>query len=192
MTAQITDQYTYKGEEYSIIAMTESIEFDPEQYGFHPEAPHTACWRGYWCEFLITDEALLLDTLHIYSGDHDYPEFNGVQPQASKEEWDDMATYYGLNFPIDYSGSIVLGSGFLERYYIHMGFQRAWAYENVIELVFKHGRVTDRKDHGETVAKIREEIDRDPEGFRDRMHADIPRFVDNSFSLDTSIKAWWI
>lgn len=192
MTAQIADHFSYKGEGYSIVAMKGEIKFNPKKYGFHPESPSSACWRGYWCEFLVTDDSLVLDKLHIFQREHDYPEFNGVRAELNQEGWDRMPVYNDLNFKINYTGSIVLGKGFLDKYYIHMGYQRAWAYETVIELVFEKGKVVNRIDHSDFVAKIREGIEEDPAGFWKKIDPDVGTFVDESFSLDARIKAWWI
>ncbi len=191
MTGQIEDTYRYKGKEHSIIAMTTPIEFDPEEYGFHPEAPHTACWRGYVCHYDIVANQLALTKLEIFCGENPYPVFDGVAPVKDRRKWSNMMIYRNLRHVIDYDGSIVVGSGFLNQYYIHMGFQRAWAYENVYELMFEHGKVIKTVDHSDFVQKFRDEIKRNPD-FLKELHSDIPRFIDDSFSRDARIKAWWL
>lgn len=44
-----------------------------------------------------------------------------------------------LDFSINYSGDIVIGTGFIDKYNIHMGYQQAYAYEKVYELIFEQG-----------------------------------------------------
>ncbi len=191
MTAQIEDKYSYKGRKYNVVAMTSPIDFDPEEYGFRPVAASTACWRGYVCEYAITDKELYRRRLNIFCGDNPYPEFEGVMPVKDKKKYSYFMVYDHLHHSIDYTGSIVVGSGFLQQYYIHMGFQRAWAYKNVYELKFENGRVVRMIDHSKTVEESRKQIDEDPE-FQDTIHGDIVQFINESFSLDKDVKAWWI
>ena len=48
MTAQISDEFTYQGKSYKIVAISENRKlFDPEEYGLHPDAIATNCWDGY-------------------------------------------------------------------------------------------------------------------------------------------------
>ena len=60
MTAQIGDKYKYQKQEFTIVALSSRMLFDPKDFGLEPNSRSTACWRGYWCEYDITDEELLL------------------------------------------------------------------------------------------------------------------------------------
>ena len=192
MTAQAPDYYRYHGREYSIIALSKPIEPDFKSYGFQFTHLTTSCWRGHVCEYSIRREKLYLHNLYAHCKDDQYPEFNGVIPvPAGNNEYERMMKYGNLKLFMDYSGKIVLGKGFIDEYYIHMGFQRAWAYKEVIELVFKHGIVVKMKDHSEFVAKIREQYNSDPQ-FREEVFDDILKYVHDGFSLDPKVKAWWI
>ena len=91
--------------------------------------------------------------------------------------------------PIEYTGKLVLGNGFIWDYYIHMGFQRAWAYEKVIELIFEKGVLVNVIDHSEKVKEIRAEINA---GVKDSRERNTHTFVDKSFSMKLEDKAWWI
>lgn len=93
---------------------------------------------------------------------------------------------------MDYTGRILVGKGFIHDYYIHMGFQRAWAYETLKEFVFENGKLINVVDHSKIAAELRELIDRDPEEFDNKLHEDIIGFVNSSFSLDFENKAWWL
>jgi hypothetical protein len=177
MTAQISDQYTYKRKEYDLVACTAPIEIDPNEYGLNPTAPHTACWRGYWCEYGIVAGKLILRTLHIFCGDGCYPDLFGVKAAKTNARGCEME-YRNINQRVDFSGSIVLGRNFIQDYYIHMGFQQPWAYLSVIELALDKGLVLS-------------EIDTDP-GFLRNLDANILLFIEKSFSLDAKDKAWWI
>ncbi|MDE6312939.1 MAG: hypothetical protein K2M46_04865 [Lachnospiraceae bacterium] len=47
-------------------------------------------------------------------------------------------------------------------------------------------------DHSQMAAELRKQIDADPKGFQEKSCGDIRQFVQDSFSTDMSIKAWWI
>lgn len=47
MTAQIGDIYKYKKKEFTVVALSSVMLFDPKNYGMEPHASSTACWRGY-------------------------------------------------------------------------------------------------------------------------------------------------
>lgn len=193
MTAQITDEYTFNDELYTIIAISDPIDFRPEEHGFQPSAASTACWRGYWCEYRITEEEIYLDKFHVHQdGAMRYPVFCGQKAHKSRYKYENMLVYSDLHFVIHFTGSIVLGRGSISKYCVNMGFQRAWAYEKVIELRFENGAVVETVDHSDYVRQIRREIELDPTGFDGKLHADTTEFVKNSFSLAPSVKAWWI
>ena len=153
MTAQIGDIYKYQKKEFTVVALSSVMLFDPKNYGMEPHASSTACWRGYWCEYAIEDDELLLNDLYLYNSDDKYPSLNGVEvslPEFKEYKCQGgkkiiMKAHFGhrvykdVNMPIPYTGKILLGDGFMREYYIHMGFQRGWAYKKLIELVFEEG-----------------------------------------------------
>ena len=67
MTAQIPDTYRYKSKVYDIVAMTNPMGFDPKDYGLEPHSSCTACWRGYWCEYVIKYGKLIMERLLLYN-----------------------------------------------------------------------------------------------------------------------------
>ncbi len=195
MTAQIGDSIKYKDNEYSIVAISTPIEFEPKDYGITPWGTCSACWAGYWCEYRISEEGIVLQNLYINSKDEYYPPINGVEVNGHEKnpsKYMGHHLYQDVNLPINYTGRIVVGKDFLREYYIHMGYQRAWAYETLLEFVFKNGELVEIIEHSEVAKRLREDM----EGKRDRSKAvqkeDIEKFVSDSFSLDLKTKAWWI
>lgn len=211
MTAQIGDSYFWNEKEYTIVATSVPMEFDPKDYGMHPQSRCTACWRGYWCDYEINDKGLFLQNFYMYNRDGNYPDLNGVSVSpvtyhkanvfkpSTGEQWVEQLEdhighrkYENVMLRMPYTGRILTGREFLPQYYIHMGFQRSWAYKELKEFVFEDGRLIESLDHSDTARKIREDIEKkklnptSPEG------NNIPLFVDASFSLDYKIKAWWI
>lgn len=210
MTAQIGDIYKHKNKEYSIVAMSAPINFKPQDYGLNPQSRSTGCWKGYWCEYHIEDDKLLLKNFFMFNRSGDYPLLNGVgvveqtyhealrfgldgkNPKKIMIE-DHMGhrEYRNVNLPINYTGKILVGSDFIKDYYIHMGYQRAWAYKTLIEFVFEEGKLTETIDHSNMAEKIRSELKTGTKDI-DNERKNIPIFVMKSFSLDMKEKAWWI
>lgn len=191
MTGQIGDSYCFAGHDYTIIAMSKEINFAPTVYGLIPQAICTACWKGYWCDYSIENDKIFLKNLHISCKDNYYPDFNGIKVISNKENFMEHHLYKNINLPILYTGQIVVGSGFLNQYYIHMGYQRAWAYKTVLEFVFEEGILLDTINHSEKAEKMREQIQFD-KNFKKNLDKNISQFIDDSFSLDLKIKGWWI
>lgn len=208
MTAQIGDIYKRHNDEYTIVAISAPLSFDPKNYGLEPHPSSTACYRGYWCEYDITDDGLFLENLYLFNGDGNYPEFLGKS--IAPIEYQECDCYRGkkktrkkiprhmghrvykdVHLLIPYTGKVLLGKDFLREYYIHMGYQRPFAYKTLVEYVFEEGIPLDIIDHSKTAEKLRESIDlKDPMWkYREQ---DIPQFVEDSFSLDYKTKAWWL
>ncbi len=207
MTAQISDIYKHKRNKYNLVALSDPIGFEPKDYGLDPQASSTACRRGYWCEYDIREDGLYLDKLFLFNGEGKYPDFNGISAlEPGYEEYDYVElmsgkkgrskthknmghwTYDNVNLLIPYNGKILLGDKFLRDYYIHMGYQQAFAYEILIEFVFENGKLIETIDHSEMVKKMRESMDLDE--LIDRKN--VTKFINDSFSLDYKTKAWWL
>lgn len=196
MTAQVGDMFKYKESQYTIVAMKEKLTFDPKAYGITPESACTACWRGFWCIYDITDDGIFVEDLFINSKDDYYPEINGISPlyaddMRSKHFYMGHHLYRGLHIRVPYTGKILVGDGFISKYYIHMGFQRAWSYKELVELVFEDGYLIEINDQSHIAAALRKDID---ENFKNNENCkrDITRFVVDSFSLSYETKAWWL
>lgn len=194
MTAQIGDKFTFRGSDYSIVAISTPIKFKPIQFGITPLSVGTACWAGYWCEYDISEEGIVLKNLYINSKDNNYPPINGVEAEGEDKDFKYMGhhLYKNVGIPIKYTGKILVGKDFLREYYIHMGYQRAWAYQTLVEFIFEDGSLLDTVDHSQMAEKLREEIKKDTGKPKPYIEQDIPRFVKNSFSLDIDVKAWWM
>ncbi|MDE7422751.1 MAG: hypothetical protein K2N51_03530 [Lachnospiraceae bacterium] len=194
MTAQVGDRFIYKGDNYSIVAISNPIQFNPLDYGINPVACCSACWNGYWCDYHISMKGIMLQNLYINSENDYYPEINNVNPEKEdKKSFQYMGhhLYRNINIFMEYTGKILIGKGFINKYYIHMGYQRAWAYEVLEELVFDNGKLVKTVDHSEMAKKLRKELENRPEEIK-KISDNIPLFVEESFSLEMKDKAWWM
>lgn len=193
MTAQIGDSFNFKGNNYSIVAISKPIKFDPSDYGLKPVACCTACWNGYWCDYDISKDGIFLRNLYVNT-EGEYPEINGIKAQGDSNNPRTLVffghhVYKDLNIPIDYTGKILVGDKFIHKYYIHMGYQRAWAYEILIELCFKKGKLVNEIDQSKKSEELREKFDRGE--IKENSLISIKNFVKECFSLKYSDKVWW-
>ena len=194
MTAQVGDRFIFKGDDYSIVAISNPIQFNPLDYGIKPAACCSACWKGYWCDYQIFTEGIILKNLYINSADGNYPEINSVSSEKhNKESFQYMGhhLYKNINIFMEYTGKILVGKDFMREYYIHMGYQRAWAYKVLKELIFNNGKLVKTVDHSEMAEKLRIELEnRKEESEKTRENTRL--FVEECFSLEMKDKAWWI
>ncbi len=156
MTAQISDAFRCGDEEYSIIAISEPISFNPRNYGLKPFYACTACYKGYWCTYNINENGIVLEKLFIHTLDGNYPEIDGVAPSGEEDACFGHRLYNNINLKINYTGKILVGDEFIEEYYIHMGTQKPWAYKVLIEFVFENGKLTEKNDKSHLAAELRE------------------------------------
>jgi hypothetical protein len=174
MTAQMSDRFIFRGEEYVLVGTSGGELFSPQQYGMEPEMIHTACYRGFYATYELTDDALYLRSLTIRERRGRYVPLGGVVPDRDQSR----ATYDGLSVVVPFTGTLRLAKDFIEELYIHMGFQKPSAFETVIDVGLKAGRVVSFEDRSAEMAEERG-------AFKARYDASgmIER-IEDAFSLD--------
>ena len=191
MTAQVEDSILIDNDSFSIVAISRPIKFKPQKYGMTPFGACTGCRRGFWCDYQLTKEGIFLEALHIYSLNKKHPKINGVLPTTNEGEDEDFCEYKDLHLRIRYTGKILVGNGFLDEFYVHMGFQQPWAFECLKELVFRNGVLKKTVDRSVEAAREREMLRE--ESRADREWDENPdRFIRDCFSLDYKKKAKWL
>jgi hypothetical protein len=178
MTSQVTDTVKYKGKNYELIGSSRGeLLFNIYKYGLNPTMMHTACYRGFFCSYELTEEGLFLQKLTVRDESNKYPEINGVKPKIRKYE----AVYNELKLKIRLSGRFRIARGFIQEYYIHMGYQKASSFTSVIDFELSRGKLSGIKDRSAEVEKIR--------GLYKKYY-DNPNMIDKietAFSLDMDI-----
>ena len=157
MTAQIGDTCRIKRKEYQILDCEKDL-FDPRSVGISTTSCSTACWRGFKCEYVIKQNELLLSNLIVCC--NECVEFNGIKPQELLER-NPVGNYLyeDLNYKINYTGKLLLGDKFIQKYYIHMGFQNFWAFKDVKEYIFEEGNCIKYQDCSDIAKFARNIID---------------------------------
>ena len=146
MTAQEMDVVYIGDDEYDITNWTDEIEFNPGEYGIEAHSFKTSNWRGYHCEYEIADDVLRLRNLSLFNFDGIYPPLNGREATPPEDEYDSEFTYSDVRLPIAFSGVLALGKGdtYCSDFYIHMGTQAMYCWDEVIGIEFDKGRVVRR------------------------------------------------
>jgi hypothetical protein len=202
MTAQINDAFQHRNTIYSVAGISEGKVFDISVLGLKPSGTSTACYRGYQAIFAISQSRLVLESLHVNLLPEDEenqlyqqqqgPVINGVTPSPSSGGINFFNNYYeGLNFPLKYTGGLLLATGFIKNLYVHMGFHQAWKYEKVIELIFDAGILKKEFDRSDQMAEIREmvaESQNDGDSSKMQTKNEIMRFVERAF--DRTYHRW--
>jgi len=190
MTAQISDQIIYQKGIFSLGGVSGEGLFEPQAHGLLPKSRCTACWRGYYCWYIVQDDQLLLLNLNIsLAGDaHLFAKHGkgvalfGKLPKMTEDHFTDF-TYEQLLAPVEYTGGLLACRDFIEEMYVHMGFHPAWKYREVHELIFNKGQLVTASDRSAEMAKLRDSL-ADTSDQPDTMRKqDVIQWVDRCFSL---------
>ncbi len=157
MTAQIQDRVLFRRRTYEVIGLEGKGPFDPRDLGFLPEKISTACYAGFHCTFKIVRRRLLLSGLTVQDAERRYPAIDGANPTI--EEYTDPegitvpceATYRGLSRPLDFSGRLRLARSFHDERYIHLGWQPADSYDDIVDVEFVDGRLSAEHDRSSDI-----------------------------------------
>lgn len=189
MTAQVPDFLLKGRKKYEVLAFTDP-PFTPAGLGLAPQGLATNNWRGWVATYALRRGCLVVRRLEVtlwrevervdftgYVTKHRElvtpPPINGVKP---------VETCFGhefrrLDLPLSFDGAILIGRGFIESLYIHMGFQAAWKFMEVHELQFRDGRLQAERDVSEVMAVLRQRM----EGEDEVRFAPDGRFILHSF-----------
>ncbi len=147
MTAQIHDVFILRDVRFELTEISGEGLFEPEKHGINLECLSSACWRGYHACYGLHENQIWLQDLTVGFAPEDVAAVRmgqrgrlfGKSPHYHERPhgW----VYSGLNHPVDFTGGLLLGEGFIGELYVHMGFHPAWKYRVVKELIFKSGKL---------------------------------------------------
>ena len=63
--------------------------------------------------------------------------------------------YENLEYPIAFTGGLLLGRGFINDTYVRMGFHPAYGFRHVVELWLNEGQVVTRVDRSREMEEVR-------------------------------------
>ena len=165
MTAQIQDCCKFNDEDYTIIAMSDTVEFNPKNYGLYPTMLCTACQTGYWCGYEVKRNFLILSDLYINDKSGRYPDINGVH--VSPQEYtlnrvykvgigwfnENVPNYMGhhkyrnLNLSLHYSGYILIGKDHISDCNCIYDSNFKTPYKTLLKLEFDNDKLTNVTDY---------------------------------------------
>ncbi len=178
MTGQISDTFLFKGDHYSLIGISGGDLASPERFGMEPEMIHTACYRGFYATYELTEETLYLRELTLREKNKKYPPIEGIEPAIG----DGQATYRNLSVLVPFTGKMRLAKDFIEELYIHMGYQKPTAFRTVLDLTLKDGRVVEIKDRSQ-------EMEQKRGAFKKRYESgNTGEMIEEAFSLDMDLE----
>ncbi len=159
MTGQVPDSCEYQRTSYEILGVTG--EKLPTAASFHIIAEDlcTGYHRGYVMHYVIEGDRLLLMRAVVTTRKQP-PEINGVAPVPDRDipnlPMPIQYLYDHLNYPVPFTGTLLIVKDLIREYYMHMGFQPAWTYKTLLKLTLNAGVVTSASDVSTDYAKERE------------------------------------
>ena len=179
VTSQITDTFIFMGDEYELIGIAGASLVSPEQFGMVPEMLSTACYRGFYATYELTDEVLLLRKLTLCEKSDNYLPIDGVEPEKNEEY---RATYRNLGVIVPFTGKIRLARDFINELYIHMGFQKPTAFRTVLDVTINNGKIINIKDRSA-------DMEKKWGAFKKRYeNGDVTETIEEAFSLDMELE----
>jgi hypothetical protein len=172
MTAQVMDTVAYGGCTYALCGVNGSGLFEPQLHGLEPVMLNTACWRGYHCGYAVAGGRLTLSRLNIGLEEHAGGSLAGraarryTLPVEELVDGKRVSTSYdpgdwlidALELPVAFTGSMLLGDELIDDRYVHMGFQRPFAFRVVHELFFANGTLERDQDRTAKMAELRRRL----------------------------------
>jgi hypothetical protein len=178
MTAQINDTFWYRGDAYSLVGVAGRGLASPAQFGMEPEMMGTACYRGFYAVYELTDEAMHLKCLALNEKHGKYPPIDGVEATRLIP----YAEYKGLNVSIPFTGKLRLAKDLVEELYVHMGFQKPTAFKTVLDITLEKGQIIDVEDRSR-------EMEQKRGAFKERYESGNPlETIEQAFSLDMDLE----
>jgi hypothetical protein len=154
MSAQKYDEFIFRGEKYSLVAVEHNFaNYNLQDFNIEIHtAPYISCLlRKYYLTYTIIDNVIYLNQLHIHATSGEFPQINGVE--CLKEN--NIIEYRNIMLPINYTGRIILGKNLIDDFYIHAGFQYPHAYGSVWELNFEENYLTQIIEWSQDMKTIR-------------------------------------
>ncbi|MBA4312044.1 MAG: hypothetical protein C0417_05390 [Chlorobiaceae bacterium] len=177
MTAQMADRFLCNNDQYSLIGIKGGGLCTPKSFGMESEMMSTACYRGFHALYELTEKELILREFTLNEPNNNYVPIGDVKPIITEY----YGTYEKLNVIVDFTGKIRLAKDFLREFYIHMGYQKASAYETIYDITIEHGRVLVINNRSEEMKQKRGQ-------FMEQFESgNLKQSIDNAFSLDMDL-----
>lgn len=153
MTSQIPDTFLYEGEEYELVGVDGEKLITPQDYGMNPEMLHTACYRGFYCTYQLTNDGLFLTQMVIGKVEEGYQPIDGIMPKLPSQDSHSELTYQGLKLLTPFTGKLLLGQNCIGE--LSSGYEDATSYQTLLEFTLEAGKLVTMRDISAENAKNR-------------------------------------
>lgn len=202
MVIQVSDVIKIDSTELNIVLSSNSGLFTPQSHGIKPASPSISCQSGSKCFYIIKNNQLILDKLYLtlYKSEIENPgcgrgkfrrgiKINGVRPLTIPASSFFNNEYHNLDYSINYTGGILVGTGFSQRYDLcsHMQNQSLWGYSKVHELVFNNGQLIRTNIISSYVQAMRHVIEGNPYKIKDATLECIKHHLNTDFEFDYNL-----
>jgi hypothetical protein len=182
LTGQVSDEVRYNREVYSLVGINGEGLPDPADFGIRTKMASTACWRGYQMFYDCVDSELVLDVM-LANTDEAKP-VNGVKPGISKDSFGFNHIYENIGLKTKFTGRILIGRDFVQEMYVHMGFQSAESYRDVLELEVENGNIVNIVNLAEVMEQRRLQGRYKPTDPSSMEESDLHSWIEDRFSQD--------
>lgn len=169
MTAQISDTIIYQNEAFCSVGINGEGLFNPINYGVKPFIFSTACYRGFYCTYIVVEDCLRLDKVYLglnYKNSLLIKYGRGGQKLFGQLPHDSINTfglhqYNGLNTFIKFTGGFLIGSDYIRELSSNMGYPAPYRFKKVTELIFQSGKLIKDIDRSKQMSELKNFIDFD-------------------------------
>ena len=176
MTLVINDFIFYRGVKYNKIATSsQDLLFDPREVGLNPTQYNAPRLHSHHATFMVSGNQLLLKDLFVnlrnHAGENQKgPTINNILPICPKQSYTSIHEllnthldnyYQDVLLPIKYTGGILVAEGLIVKktnMYAHIAYDQALKNNNIVELIFDKGFLTEAIDASAKVKRLRENI----------------------------------
>lgn len=181
MTAQLSDTVLYRGREFTLAGINGQGLFEPREHGVTPDTSWSNCRSDFYYVYEVVEEALRLKDAYVML-DRERPLLFGRKPVHVPKDY--VYVYRGLQVPVAFTGTLLLASGFISSLGVNMGFQPAWKFEEVHELLMEAGQVVCAEDRSAHIAQARELLSGQPGPMTPGDRRELEAWVARCFRLD--------
>jgi hypothetical protein len=182
LIGQISDEFRYNGEEYSLVGINGEGLPVPSDFGMRTKMASTACWRGYQMFYDFVDGELILDGMFVNTDDA--KSVNGVKPGVSKDSSGFNYIYKNIGLRTNFPGRILIGRDFVQEMYVHMGFQSAESYRDVLEFEVENGNIVNVVNLAEVMEQRRIQGRYKPTDPSSMEESDLHSWIEDRISQD--------
>jgi len=153
LTAQFDDTVVLSNKKYILLQAVGEGLFLPQQFGMRPHALGTACYRGFYLTYSLTENKLFLQDLTLREAHGNYVPINRVTPVIKNSR----ASYQHLNLQVQFSGVIRLVASEIKNFQSPptMNLRYLARFRSVIDAYLDAGIVTVLEDRSADIHNTR-------------------------------------